>query len=221
MPQFQFIAQPLLYSFIKGIEEVFLSNWGSQKTHKIHLTDWIYTHIFKQAWSPVLLCRPSTMWPLSIGIKTTSAQDLPNSKASRYPNTGILLFIFFAKIPPLTLLTQISTLVAYLLWTAKSELKPFTYFIQATEVDDTELWNNRTAWNLHREPAVCQKKYHSFKYSTQEGSLTNWSSCIICSSAQLHKHKFNLGGIVVISHVRVLLKDVRTLIYHVNTAEPY
>lgn len=38
-----------------------------------------------------------------------------------------------------------STLVAYLLWTAKSELKPFTYFIQATEVDDTELWNNKTA----------------------------------------------------------------------------
>lgn len=54
-------SQHLLYPFIKGIEDVFISNWGSHKTYKIHLTDWIYTHILKQVWSPLLLCRTNTV----------------------------------------------------------------------------------------------------------------------------------------------------------------
>lgn len=57
MPQYHFIAQPLLYPFIKGIEEVFLSNLGSQKTYKIHWIYWLdlHTHLEAGLESPAAL----------------------------------------------------------------------------------------------------------------------------------------------------------------------
>lgn len=120
MPQYHFTAQHLLYPFIKGIEDVFISNQGSHKTCKIHLTDWVYP------WPKVPCCSAGQILydHCPYGSSPPQHKDLhPNSKVSRYPNTGILLFVFLVKIPLLTLPTQTSALVAYLLWTAKKWTK--------------------------------------------------------------------------------------------------
>lgn len=44
----------------------------------------------------------------------------------------------------------------------KNELKPFIYFIQATELDDTELWNNRIALELARKACSLSAEVEQF-----------------------------------------------------------